>query len=78
MSNQVNQMLGCTEESLDSSFITAYNINMRLASMLSDAQELMAMGKTEQATQVINQVKYYFFEYTDTRTQVSVHAKVEA
>jgi hypothetical protein len=77
MSNQVNQMLGCTEESVDSLFVTAYNINMRLAGMLSDAQELMAMGKTEQATQIINQVKYYFFEYTDTRNQVSVQ-KVEA
>jgi hypothetical protein len=50
---------------------------MYVAGLLSDAQELSAMGKTEQANQIINQVKYYFFEFTDTRNQVSAE-KVEA
>jgi hypothetical protein len=72
MKNQEIKMFGTTTESVESAFHTAYNINMRLAGMLSDAQELLEMGKTEQATQVINQVKHYFFEFTDTRNQVSV------
>lgn len=71
MQNQEIQMLGCTIEAVESSFNTAYNINMRLAGMLSDAQELIAMGNHQEATQVINQVKHYFFEFTDTRNQVS-------
>ena len=66
-----NQMLGTPVETLEASFYTAYNINMRLAGMLSDVQELIAMGDTERANQVINQVKYYFFEFTDTRNLVS-------
>ena len=65
-----NQMLGTPVETLEASFYTAYNINMRLAGMLSDVQELIAMGKTEEANQIINQTKYYFFEYTDTRNEI--------
>lgn len=73
----VREMLGTPVETLESSFYTAYNINMRLAGMLSDAQELIAAGDTERATQVINQVKHYFFEFTDTRNMVCAQ-KVEA
>lgn len=76
MQNQEIQMFGCTVESVESSFNTAYNINMRLAGMLSDAQELIAMGKQEQANQVINQVKHYFFEFTNTRNQVSAKKEI--
>lgn len=61
-------MFGTSLASVEHSFSTAININMRLASMLSDVQELISMGKTEQANQIINQVKHYFFEYTDTRS----------
>jgi len=61
------KIFGCTEQALEKQFESQYNINMYLAGILSDAQELIAMGKTEQANQVINQVKHYFFEYTDTR-----------
>jgi hypothetical protein len=46
---------------------------MYLAGILSDAQELIAMGRTEQANQVINQVKHYFFEYTDTRYEANAN-----
>lgn len=63
-------MFGTLVESVEADFRTAYNINMRLAGMLSDAQELIAMGNTEQANQIINQVKHYFFEFTDTRNAV--------
>jgi hypothetical protein len=63
---------GCTEEVLVDKFKRAYNINMYVAGLLSDAQELLQMGKTEQANQLINQAKYYFFEYTDTRNEVKV------
>jgi hypothetical protein len=45
---------------------------MYVAGLLSDAQELIAMGRTEQANQIINQVKYYFFEFTNTRDEVTV------
>lgn len=77
MTNNDIKMFGCSTESVESSFFTAYNINMRLAGMLSDAQELIAMGKTEQANQVINQVKHYFFEFTDTRNQMSAKKEAE-
>jgi hypothetical protein len=70
MNNQENQMLGMQPEKLESSFHTAYNINMRLAGMLSDAQFLFEIGATVEASQILNQVKYYFFEYTDTRNLV--------
>jgi hypothetical protein len=71
------KMFGCPAESVERQFKSQYNINMYVAGLLSDAQELVAMGKTEQANQIINQVKYYFFEFTDTRNQVSAE-KVEA
>lgn len=74
---QEMKMFGYSVESVESSFFTAYNINMRLAGMLSDAQELIAMGEKEKATQILNQVKHYFFEFTDTRNQVSAK-KVES
>jgi len=66
------KMLGCTEEMLERQFKREYNINMHIAGLVSDAQELMAMGKTEQANKILNQVKYYFFEHTDTRNKVTV------
>ena len=70
-------MFGTSVESVEGDFRTAYNINMRLAGMLSDAQELIAMGNTEQANQIINQVKHYFFEFTDTRNAVYAQKQVE-
>jgi len=70
------KMFGTSIKSVEHSFATAQNINMRLAGMLSDVQELISMGKTEQANQIINQVKHYFFEYTNTR-DVIVAEKLE-
>jgi len=67
--NQI-KMLGSTEAQLQKHFESVYNINMYMAGILSDAQELIAMGKTEEANQIINQTKYYFFEYTDTRNEI--------
>jgi hypothetical protein len=66
------KMLGCSAEALERHFKSQYNINMYVAGLLSDAQELIAMGRTEQANQIINQVKYYFFEFTNTRDEVTV------
>ena len=57
-------MFGCAEAVLVDKFKRQDNINMYLAGLLSDAQELNLMGNTEQANQLINQVKFYFFEYT--------------
>jgi hypothetical protein len=70
--NQEIKMFGCTEQNLDKYFDATYNINMHLAGLLSDAQELYAMGKKEQGDQILNQVKYYFFEYTDTRNETNL------
>jgi hypothetical protein len=77
MHNEINQMLGSPVEVVEADFHGAYNINMRLAGMLSDAQELIAMGRADQATQIINQVKHYFFEYTDTRNCVTAQKQIE-
>jgi hypothetical protein len=77
MSNYENKMFGTSIDSIEANFKTAYNINMRLAGMLSDVQELISMGKKEQANQIINQVKHYFFEYTDTRNEVLAQKQTE-
>lgn len=63
-------MFGCSIKELDIQFGSQYNINMYIAGLLSDAQELNLMGKTDQANQLMNQVKHYFFEYTNTRNQI--------
>ena len=70
MNNQDIKMFGTTTNSLEGFFDRAYNINMTLAGMLSDAQEMISMGHTEKANQILNSVKHYFFEYTDTRNEV--------
>jgi hypothetical protein len=72
MKNQEIKMLGCSAEMLEKQLKSQYNINMYVAGLLSDAQELTTMGKTTEANQLINQVKYYFFEFTDTRNEVTV------
>ena len=74
--NQETKMLGCTSEVLEDSFNTAYNINMRLAGMLSDVQECIASGDKKRANILLNQVKYYFFEYTDTRNETPNLVKI--
>jgi hypothetical protein len=74
--NQETKMLGCTSEVLEDSFNTAYNINMRLAGMLSDVQECIASGDKQRANILLNQVKYYFFEYTDTRNETPNLVKI--
>lgn len=66
------KMFGCTEKQLNKQFSSQYNINMYIAGLLSDAQELISMGKTDEANKIINQVKHYFFEFTDTRNEVTV------
>ena len=72
MQDQEIKMLGCPAVMLEKQFNSQYNINMYVAGLLSDAQELLSMGKTEEANQLMNQVKYYFFEFTDTRNEVTV------
>lgn len=67
MNNEFNLALGATIQQVENSFRTSYNINSTLAGMLSDAQELIDMGDTKSANEMINRVKHYFFEFTDTR-----------
>ena len=71
MHNEINPMFGTSVSVVEANIENAYNVNMRMAGMLSDAQELISMGNTEKANQILNRVKYYFFEYTDTRNSVS-------
>jgi hypothetical protein len=66
LNNNEITMFGTTAANVERSFATAYNINMRLAGMLSDVQELLSSGNNEEANQLINQVKYCIFEFTDT------------
>jgi len=70
LENNEIKMFGTTAKNVEQSFATAYNINMRLAGMLSDAQELLSAGNADQANQIINQVKHCIFEYTDTRNWI--------
>jgi hypothetical protein len=71
------EMFGTSEAVVDANLMNAYNINMRLMGMLSDAQEMLINGDTQKANQIINRVKYYFCEYTDTRNPVYAQ-KLEA
>ena len=76
MENREIEMFGTTAAIVEANIENASNINMRLAGMLSDVQELIEMGDTKKANQIINRVKYYFFEYTDTRNSVFAGNKV--
>ena len=67
--NQETKMLGCSSTQLEEFYKSTYNINMVLAGMLSDAQELISNGDKENANIILNKVKYYFFEFTDTRNE---------
>ena len=67
MENKEIEMFGTSIGIVEANLCNAYNINMRLMGMLSDVQELIEMGDTKKANQVINRVKYYFAEFTNTR-----------
>ena len=67
--NQETKMLGCSSNQLEEFYKSTYNINSALAGMLSDAQELISSGDKENANIILNKVKYYFFEFTDTRNE---------
>jgi hypothetical protein len=40
--------------------------------MLSDAQHAIAAGQDDLARTILNQVKLYFFDYTDCRNQTAI------
>jgi hypothetical protein len=42
-----------------------------------EIQELIEMGDTQKANQVINRVKYYFSEYTNTRDCINAERNVD-
>jgi hypothetical protein len=70
------RMFGTTLGVVEANIENASNINMRLMGMLSDVQTLMQQGSIVEANQLINRVKYYFAEYTDTRNLVFAGDKV--
>lgn len=71
------KMFGRTQDGVELGFASASNINMRLMGMLSDVQMLIDQGSTVEAKQVINQVKYYFSEYTNTRDCIPAQRNIE-
>jgi len=66
------KVYGCPEALVKKNFESQYNINMYLAGMLSDAQHAIGSGQDELATKILNQVKLYFFEYTDCRNETKI------
>jgi ABC-type phosphate/phosphonate transport system ATPase subunit len=74
--DQEIEMFGTTLGVVEANIENASNINMRLMGMLSDVQMLMQQGSIVEANQLINRVKYYFAEYTDTRNSVFAADKV--
>ena len=66
------KVYGCPESYVRKTFEGQYNINMYLAGMLSDAQHAIAAGQDDLARTILNQVKFYFFEYTDTRNETKI------
>jgi len=56
------EMFGETIEAMDAAFARRFGSeDMYIASILSDAQEVMAHGDTEQARQFINKAKHFIF-----------------
>jgi hypothetical protein len=74
--DQEKEMFGTSIGVVEANLCNAYNINMRLMGMLSDVQELIEMGDTQKANQVINRVKYYFSEYTNTRDCINAERNI--
>ena len=66
------KVYGCPESLVKKTFEQQYNINMYLAGMLSDAQHAIAAGQDDLARTILNQVKLYFFDYTDCRNQTAI------
>lgn len=54
---------GCTEASLRKQFDGARDYTMLIASMLSDAQELIDLGYSDNARQTLNVAKFVLFNY---------------
>lgn len=68
--NQQRQMFGCDPDAFIDSVKASFSYKMTgglmsAASVLSDAQELMAMGDVERARQEINLAKLIIFEIMD-------------
>jgi len=60
------KVFGCTEEALVEAFNSKPSFiskEMMVTSMLSDAQELMAQFRGEEARQMINRAKYIINEF---------------
>lgn len=66
------KLYGCPEALVKKNFEGQYNINMYLAGMLSDAQHAIASGQDDLAKTILNQIKLYFFEYTDCRNETKI------
>ncbi len=75
--DQEIKMFGTTKNNVEIGLASASNINMRLMGMLSDVQMLIDQGSTVEAKQVINQVKYYFSEYTNTRDCIPAQKNID-
>jgi len=65
MTNEERQiaMYGCPADILIEQFANALSHGMMLMGMLSDMQELLAMGDNEKARQYANRVKFLMSEY---------------
>lgn len=57
------QCYGCTEASLRKQLDGARDYTMLVASMLSDAQELISMGYSDDARTTLNVAKFVLFNY---------------
>lgn len=75
--NQQRQMFGCDPDAFLDSVKNSVSYKftgglMSAASVLSDAQELMAMGDVERARQEINLAKLIIFEIMDGKLIANV------
>ena len=63
------QAYGCSEAELERGIADWPTTKTMLAgSILSDAQELLAMGRTEEVRQYLNRAKHIIFEHLEDKT----------
>jgi uncharacterized cysteine cluster protein YcgN (CxxCxxCC family) len=62
------QCYGCSESSLRKLISTQRNPITFVACLLSDAQEEIEMGMSEQARQTLNRAKFCLFNYVEETT----------
>lgn len=75
MNEAEKRMYGMSKEAIDEQYINSLTaklsgLEMVVAGILSDGQELLAMGRTEEVRKQMNIAKYVLFTMMDNKEKV--------